>query len=76
MSQVIGIPLALEKAGGESVLVVTPLPSNPGEEEEGDGSGKSIRIPGDTIRIPGESIRIPLGKISLLRRIKKSIFGE
>jgi hypothetical protein len=25
---------------------------------------------------PGEAIRIPLGKISLLRRIKKSIFGE
>jgi hypothetical protein len=29
---------------------------------------------GDTIRIPGDTIRIPLGKISLLRRIKKSIF--
>ena len=31
---------------------------------------------GDTIRIPGNTLRIPLGKISLLRRIKQSIFGE
>ena len=28
----------------------------------------------DTIRVPGDTIRVPLGKISLLRRIKKSIF--
>jgi len=45
---VIGIPNALEKTGGESVLVM----------EQADG----------------DTIRIPLGKISLLRRIKKSIF--
>jgi hypothetical protein len=44
-----GIPKALEKKGGESILIITV-----------EGSG--------------DSLRIPLGKISLLRRIKKSIF--
>jgi hypothetical protein len=44
-----GIPRALEKKGGESILIITA---------EGGG----------------DSLRIPLGKISLLRRIKKSIF--
>jgi hypothetical protein len=57
---VTGIPEALEKAGGESILVLRPLSPEPGE-------------PG---KAPEEYIRIPLGKISLLRRIKKSIFGE
>ncbi|MDR1278653.1 MAG: helicase-associated domain-containing protein [Treponema sp.] len=49
--QATGIPTALEKTGGESVLVLNPLS-------------------------PEEPLRVPLGKISLLRRIKKSIFGE
>jgi hypothetical protein len=48
-----GIPKALEKEGGESVLTLSPL-------AETGGSGGLTRI--------------PLGKISLLRRIKKSIF--
>jgi hypothetical protein len=43
-----GIPKALEKAGGESILVL------------------AIN--------EGETVRLPLGKISLLRRKKKSIF--
>jgi hypothetical protein len=47
-----GIPLAIEKKEGESILVLEN--ANVGEP----------------------SLRIPLGKISLLRRIKKSIFGE
>ncbi|MDR0290263.1 MAG: helicase-associated domain-containing protein [Treponema sp.] len=47
--RVFGIPKALEKADGESILVIDPL---------GDG----------------EVLHLPLGKISLLRRIKKSIF--
>jgi hypothetical protein len=46
---VFGIPKALEKADGETILVIVPYD---GEDE----------------------IRLPLGKISLLRRIKKSIF--
>jgi hypothetical protein len=66
-----GIPSALEKEGGESVLVLTPL-----SPETGGGEEELLQSPGEPIRIPGESIRIPLGKISLLRRIKKSIFGE
>ncbi|GHT56616.1 helicase [Spirochaetia bacterium] len=65
MQQSFGIPLALEKTEGESVLVINPV-------EAADQDGASPR---DT-RIPGNTIRIPLGKISLLRRIKKSIFGE
>jgi hypothetical protein len=51
VNRVIGIPEALEKNGGEIVLVLNPMPQ-------------------------GETIRLPLGKISLLRRIKQSIFGE
>ena len=45
---IFGIPRALEKAGGESMLVI----------ESADG----------------DTVRINLGKIGLLRRIKKSIF--
>ncbi|MDR2630972.1 MAG: hypothetical protein LBC60_08630 [Spirochaetaceae bacterium] len=50
-NRVMGIPLALEKRGGETLLVLKPMPQ-------------------------GEEIRLPLGKISLLRRIKHSIFGD
>jgi len=52
---VTGIPKALEKTGGESVLVMEPAGGN-------------------TVSFPENAVRIPLGKISLLRRIKKSIF--
>ena len=47
--RIVGIPKALEKAGGESVVILEP-------------------------EAKGDTIRVPLGKISLLRRIKKSIF--
>jgi hypothetical protein len=64
--RILGIPLALEKSGGESILVI------------GDSRDQEdVEMPrgaGDTMRIPGDTIRIPLGKISLLRRIKKSMF--
>jgi hypothetical protein len=53
-----GIPTAIEKNGGDSILVLDP---------------SGYITAGYT---PGDIIRIPLGKISLLRRIKKSIFGE
>lgn len=55
--RIFGIPKALEKEGGESILVISPL----GHLAESGNEN-------------GDSIRIPLGKISLLRRIKKSIF--
>jgi hypothetical protein len=58
--QATGIPEALEKSGGESILILNPLSPEPGE----------------LLWVPGDTLRIPLGKISLLRRIKKSIFGE
>ncbi|MFP3043658.1 helicase-associated domain-containing protein [Treponema primitia] len=51
VNRVIGIPEAMEKSEGETLLVLKPVP-------------------------PGDTIRLPLGKISLLRRIKQSIFGE
>jgi hypothetical protein len=56
INRAIGKPEALEKSGGETLLVLNPVPQ-----------GTSV---------PGDLIRLPLGKISLLRRIKQSIFGE
>jgi hypothetical protein len=61
LQQAFGIPLALEKWEGESVLVINPV------SQAADDTSPQL---------PGNTIRIPLGKISLLRRIKKSIFGE
>ncbi|MDR2158987.1 MAG: helicase-associated domain-containing protein [Treponema sp.] len=69
--ETIGIPTALEKSGGESILVISP-----GDDPARKGSGEAARVSGNTQRIPGEFLRIPLGKISLMRRIKKSIFGD
>jgi hypothetical protein len=65
--EIMGIPAALEKTGGESILVLNPL--SPQKEVSPQSSG-------ETLRTQGDSLRIPLGKISLLRRIKKSIFGD
>jgi hypothetical protein len=61
--RILAFPLNLEKSGGESILVV-----------------EEARVPGDTpsaagaVENPPPALRVPLGKISLLRRIKKSIF--
>ncbi|MDR0641970.1 MAG: hypothetical protein LBG07_05870 [Treponema sp.] len=69
---IMGVPLSLEKSRGESILVIEDTRA----QEEAD----TARVPGDTarirntVRIPGNTVRIPLGKISLLRRIKKSMF--
>jgi hypothetical protein len=63
-NKALGIPEALEKQRGESVLILKPLSS--GKEDPGKP------FPEERV----ESIRLPLGKISLLRRIKQSIFGE
>jgi len=54
-NRTIGIPQALEKKEGESVLVL----------KASGNSENAARV-----------LKIPLGKISLLRRIKQSIFGE
>lgn len=58
--RILAFPLNLEKSGGDSILVIGDS-QNPG----------NVR---PALRTPGDTIRIPLGKISLLRRIKKSIF--
>jgi hypothetical protein len=57
--RMVGVPLALEKSGGESMLVIGDVPPAAG-----------------AARGQGDTFRIPLGKISLLRRIKKSIFED
>jgi hypothetical protein len=67
-SRIFGIPLALEKQKLESVLVLEPSartedPLSPGGQGESAGGNTG-----------GNLLHIPLGKISLLRRIKKSIF--
>ncbi|MDR3193234.1 MAG: hypothetical protein LBT87_09235 [Treponema sp.] len=67
-SRIFGIPVALEKQKQESILVLDPSsqtedPLSSGGRGEGAGGNT-----GDNL------LRIPLGKISLLRRIKKSIF--
>ena len=78
INRTVGIPSALEKKEGNSVLVLKSFrPKGKEAETQSDSSsGDTMRIPGDTIRIPGDTIRIPLGKISLLRRIKQSIFNQ
>ncbi|MDR0718043.1 MAG: hypothetical protein LBF78_00285, partial [Treponema sp.] len=60
VSVCIGTPVALEKSGGEAILVLKPV---------------SFSLPGEDAKSES-TLRIPLGKISLLRRIKQSIFGE
>jgi hypothetical protein len=61
--RLLAFPLGLEKSGGETILVV-----------------EESRVPGDTppasraLEDPPPALRVPLGKIRLLRRIKKSIF--
>jgi hypothetical protein len=72
--QIMALPLALEKSGGESILVMED-PRGAGDGQPSSrGPGNAARISGNTIRISGNTIRISLGKISLLRRIKKSVF--
>jgi hypothetical protein len=59
-SCVVGLAQALEKSGDESILVIKTRLSGSAE----DSAASEIIV------------RVPLGKISLLRRIKQSIFGE
>ena len=73
--ETMGIPTALEKSGGESILVIS-TGGDLGGDPARKGSGESARVSWNMPRIPGEFLRIPLGKISLMRRIKKSIFGD
>jgi hypothetical protein len=62
-----GIPAALEKKEGEAVLVLTPLPGEVIPTFENGPQDAPLQGIGGTIRLP-------LGKISLIRRIKQSIF--
>ena len=67
VNRTVGFVQVLEKKEGENILILNSFNRE---------ARNNIRTPGNTIRIPGNTIRIPLGKISLLRRIKRSIFGE
>jgi hypothetical protein len=76
-SQALGIVAALEKKEGESVLVLNPVPGEerPREERPGAAPANGPEERGEAPRRSKE-LRLPLGKISLLRRIKQSIFEE
>jgi hypothetical protein len=67
-SRIFGIPVALEKQKLESVLVLEPSPRTEEPLSSGGQGDKAGGNRGDNL------LYIPLGKISLLRRIKKSIF--
>ncbi|AEF82474.1 hypothetical protein [Leadbettera azotonutricia] len=68
VNQTRGIPSGLEKKEGESVLVLKPVFRNDDQGEE------LADLP--AAEFSAGEIRLPLGRISLLRRIKQSIFGE
>jgi hypothetical protein len=79
ISKTLGFPEALEKSGSDSVLVLKPYSgSTSGGEPYGapSGTARSVRAPAGDPGGRAESLRIPIAKISLLRRIKKSIYSE
>ncbi|MDR1048067.1 MAG: hypothetical protein LBL64_09840 [Treponema sp.] len=79
ISKTLGFPEAFEKSGSDSVLVLKPHGgSGSGGEPGGETSGtaRSVRSPAGDPRGGPESLRIPIAKISLLRRIKKSIYSD
>jgi hypothetical protein len=67
-NRIFGIPVALEKQKLESVLVLEPSPRTEDPLSSGGSGEKAGENTGDNL------LHIPLGKISLIRRIKKSIF--
>jgi hypothetical protein len=81
LNRVMGIPQGLEKWQGETALVLRPVtrePSLPTPKKPGFQKSEGFQKPEGLQEPVGlqEPLRIPLGKISLLRRIKQSIFGE
>ncbi|MDR2304903.1 MAG: hypothetical protein LBE10_09995 [Treponema sp.] len=76
ISKTLGFPEALEKSGSDSVLVLKPHSGGSfGREPYGETSG-TVRAPAEDPGGRAESLRIPIAKISLLRRIKKSIYSD
>ncbi|MDR1445901.1 MAG: hypothetical protein LBI90_03275 [Treponema sp.] len=67
ISKTLGFPETLEKSGSDSVLVLKPHGRNGSGGEQGGETSGTARA---------ESLRIPIAKISLLRRIKKSIYSD
>jgi hypothetical protein len=77
ISKTLGFPEALEKSGSDSVLVLKPHSGSGGEPGgETSGTARFARTQAGDPRGGSESLRIPIAKISLLRRIKKSIYSD
>jgi hypothetical protein len=90
LNRIVGTPQALEKQGGETILVLRPLdspaadfsaPGTPGGPLETPAAPGNPGDPPAAPEVPEppkapENLKVSLGKISLLRRIKQSIFGE
>lgn len=72
----VGIPEALKKWGGESVLLLKPLFQDESAESSTQKQRLSPEAGSGKAKAPQETIRLPLGKISRVRRIKPSFFGE
>jgi hypothetical protein len=72
--RVFGTPTALVKNGGETILVLRPQATDPKTETRPpeDSSQADVPAAGPAVGL----VRIPLGKISLIRRIKQSLFEE
>lgn len=72
----LGIPEALKKQGGESVLFLKPLFQDESAESSKQEQRLSREAGSGKAKAPQETIRLPLGTISRVRRIKPSFFGE
>jgi hypothetical protein len=72
----VGIPEALKKRGGETVLFIKPLFQGESAKSSRQAQGPSSEAGTGKTKAPQETIPVPLGKISLIRRIKSSFFGE
>jgi len=81
-NQVLGIAQALEKKEEDSILVIKPVTgrepriADPAVDPRSEADSVNHGSPPRQSTAFKETIRIPLGKISLIRRIKQSIFGE
>jgi hypothetical protein len=72
--KILGVPEKLEKSSGEIVLVLKVLYEKD-KTDEAPESEMPVKAEGQE-KNPDPSVKIPLGKISLIRRIKQSIFEE
>ncbi|MDR3114632.1 MAG: helicase-associated domain-containing protein [Treponema sp.] len=72
----VGIPEALEKWGGESVLRIRPLFHGECAERCKQGQRLSLKAGSGRAKAAPGTIRLPLSTIDLVRRMRPSFFGE